>query len=133
MQNVSISLAVRITSNRASFVCTVNRKTDNTCRFRDYPPPGGESAFPVTIWQAALATSAATTFFEPVTIHGRTFADGGLGANNPVDEVEAEAQTIWKSGPLQSQLKCFISVGTGHPGTQPHGSPPRQAGGAVLR
>lgn len=35
------------------------------------------------IYQAALATSAATTFFDPVRIGDRTIANGGLGANNP--------------------------------------------------
>jgi predicted acylesterase/phospholipase RssA len=49
---------------------------------------------PATICQAARATSAATTFFEPASIGARRFADGALGANNPVDEVEDEASDI---------------------------------------
>ena len=47
---------------------------------------------PATICEAALATSAATSFFEPVHIGARKYVDGALGANNPVDEVEGEAQ-----------------------------------------
>ncbi|KAH0564775.1 hypothetical protein GP486_001832 [Trichoglossum hirsutum] len=35
------------------------------------------------ICQTALATSAATTFFDPVSIGDRSLADGGLGANGP--------------------------------------------------
>lgn len=35
-------------------------------------------------------TSAATTFFEPVSFGDRTFTDGGFGADDPVDTVEAE-------------------------------------------
>jgi len=72
--------------------------------------------------KAALATSAATTFFEPVDIEGRWFADGGLGANNPVDEVEKEASDIWcsETGNLKPLVKCFISIGTGHPGVKPY-------------
>ncbi|GFF73934.1 hypothetical protein IFM53868_01196 [Aspergillus udagawae] len=76
---------------------------------------------PATICQAGLATSAATTFFNPVSIDDRTFADGGLGANNPVDEVEGEASNIWVSDEkgLKELVKCFISIGTGNPGKKP--------------
>ena len=42
----------------------------------------------------ALATSAATGFFDPVSIGARRFVDGALGANNPVDEVEEDASNI---------------------------------------
>jgi hypothetical protein len=50
---------------------------------------------PATMYQTALATSPATTFFEPIRIGNRMFADGRLGANNLVDEVEGEAENIW--------------------------------------
>jgi predicted acylesterase/phospholipase RssA len=72
----------------------------------------------VTICEAALATSAATTLFDPVSIGDRSFADGGLGSNNPVDEVEGEASNIWcsETGDLKPLVKCFISIGTGNPG-----------------
>jgi hypothetical protein len=53
-----------------------------------------------------------------VSIGNRTFADGGLGANNPVDETEGEASNIWcsETGDLKPLVKCFISIGTGNPG-----------------
>jgi predicted acylesterase/phospholipase RssA len=75
-------------------------------------------SIPATICDAALATSAATGFFDPVSIGARRFVDGALGANNPVDEVEEEASNIWcsESRALQPLVKCFISIGTGHPG-----------------
>ncbi|RDW92542.1 hypothetical protein BP5796_01936 [Coleophoma crateriformis] len=100
-----------------TFVCTVDRDTKNITRLRSYSLPE-ERNIPATIWQAALATSAATTFFEPVTIGHRTFTDGGLGANNPVDEVEDEASNIWckETADLKPLVKCFISIGTGNPG-----------------
>jgi predicted acylesterase/phospholipase RssA len=71
-----------------------------------------------TIYEAALATSAATTYFEPVKIGTRKFVDGGLGTNNPVEEVEGEASNIFcpKTRELKPQVKCFISIGTGNPG-----------------
>jgi predicted acylesterase/phospholipase RssA len=76
-----------------------------------------EGNIPATICDAALATSAATTFFDSVFIGKREFVDGALGANNPVDEVEGEAANIWSSGSgdLKPLVKCFISIGTGNP------------------
>lgn len=74
-----------------------------------------------TISGAALATSAATTFFDPVTIGTRTYADGAFGANNPVEEVLAEAKDIWspKKDNVGELVKCFVSIGTGVPGMTP--------------
>lgn len=107
----------RCSADEISFVCTVDQNTKSIVRLRSYTLPD-ESKIPATICQAALATSAATTFFEPVRIGNRTFADGGLGANNPVDEVEGEAANIWcsESGDLKPLVKCFLSIGTGNPG-----------------
>lgn len=65
-----------------------------------------------------MATSAATGFFDSVTIGSRHFVDGALGANNPVDELEGEASDIWckETGDLKPLVKCIISIGTGNPG-----------------
>ena len=75
------------------------------------------------IWEAARATSAASSFFDPISIgkHGQEYVDAGLGCNNPVDEVWTEAQDIWSpdGDDLSMLVKCFISVGTGNPGTSP--------------
>ncbi|KAJ5569106.1 FabD/lysophospholipase-like protein [Penicillium hetheringtonii] len=103
-----------------TFVCTADRYTKDIVRLRSYNLPH-EPNIRATICQAALATSAATTFFEPVSIGDRSFADGGLGANNPVDEVEGEATNIWcpETGNLKPLVKCFISIGTGNPGKKP--------------
>ncbi|KAH8745706.1 kinase subdomain-containing protein, partial [Hyaloscypha sp. PMI_1271] len=102
-----------------TFVCTADRDTKNIVRLRSYSLPD-EPNIRATIFQAALATSAATTFFGPVTIGYRSFADGGLGSNNPVDEVEGEAANIWcsETGDLKPLVKCFISIGTGNPGNK---------------
>lgn len=85
-------------------------------RLRSYTlPDNSELEIPATICQAALATSAATTFFDPAACGALMFVDGGLGANNPVDEVEGEASNIWcpNTGDLKPLVKCFISIGTG--------------------
>lgn len=80
----------------------------------------GKTDIKATILDAALATSAATGFFAPVRIGARQFVDGGLGANNPVEQMEREASDIWcaDTADLMPQVKCFVSVGTGHPGTK---------------
>ena len=100
-----------------SFVCTTAKETTGVTRLRSYSLPD-ELDIPATICDAALATSAATGFFDPVSIGARRFVDGALGANNPVDEVEEEASNIWcsESRDLKLLVKCFLSIGTGHPG-----------------
>ncbi|KAK4867695.1 hypothetical protein LT330_001205 [Penicillium expansum] len=101
------------------FVCTTAKETTGVTRLRSYSSEGID--IPATICEAALATSAATGFFEPVSIGARLFVDGALGANNPVDEVEGEASDIWcpNTGELKPLVKCFISIGTGNPGKKP--------------
>lgn len=72
----------------------------------------------VTIWQAARATSAASTFFESIQVgpEGEKFLDGATGANNPVNVVWDEAHDIWKcTGPTEDDLQCLVSIGTGVP------------------
>jgi len=100
------------------FVCATAKETGSTTRLRSYTVPG-ELDVNATIVEAALATSAATTLFEPVTIGRREFVDGALGANNPVGEVESEAMNIWGQRNLGASVKCFVSVGTGVAGISP--------------
>lgn len=99
-----------------SFVCTTAKETAGITRLRSYALPD-EFDIDATICDAALATSAATGFFDPVSIGARRFVDGALGANNPVDEAEEEASNIWcsDSRDLKPLVKCFVSIGTGHP------------------
>lgn len=49
------------------------------------------------------------------------YADGALGANNPIIEVWNEAMNIWspESGELKPLIKCIVSIGTGDPGVTP--------------
>ena len=98
----------------------MDRDSKDIVRLRSYSLPE-ELSIPATICQAALATSATTTLFDPISIGDRTFADGTLGANNPVDEVEGEASNIWcsETGDLKHLVKCFVSIGTGNPGKKP--------------
>ncbi|KAI1806932.1 FabD/lysophospholipase-like protein [Daldinia bambusicola] len=102
------------------FVCTIAHENRAIVRLRSYNMPD-KLDIPATITDAALATSAATTFFDPVNIGARKFADGALGANSLVREVEGEASNIWcpNTGDLKPLVKCFVSVGTGNPGKKP--------------
>jgi len=101
-----------------SFVCTTAKDAARVTRLRSYSLRD-ELEIPATICDAALATLAATSFFSSVSIGPRCFVDSAPEANNPVEEVEDEASNIWCSeiGALKPLLKCFVSIGTGHPGT----------------
>ena len=48
------------------------------------------------IWEAARATSAASSFFDPIKIgqFGEEFVDGAVGANNPVAQLWNEAKIV---------------------------------------
>ncbi|KAL4723008.1 hypothetical protein ACLX1H_010249 [Fusarium chlamydosporum] len=99
------------------FVCATSKSSVTTHRFRSYETH--KTSIDATICQAARATSAATTFFDPVPIEDMYFVDGAFGANNPVEQVEDEATEIWcsETGNIKPLVKCFISIGTGNMGT----------------
>jgi len=85
----------------------------------------------ITIWEAARATSAASTFFEPIKVgaDGEEFIDGATGANNPIDQVVAEARDIWTpKTSLEPKLHCIVSIGTGVPEVNAFGTTLRQVG-----
>ncbi|KAH7371192.1 acyl transferase/acyl hydrolase/lysophospholipase [Pyrenochaeta sp. MPI-SDFR-AT-0127] len=94
-----------------------NNDKNHGCR-TSYALPG-EHGISATICEAARATCAVDSFFSPVSIEIRNFVDGPLSANNPVAEVEGEAANIWtpQTGDLRPLVKCFVSIGTGLPGT----------------
>ena len=111
------------------FVCALRKSNASLARLRSYTVDSiGDGDF--TIWQAARATSAATSFFDPISIgkgyQAREFVDGALGSNNPVDEVWNEAKEIWdgEGGGFEARLHCIVSIGTGNPGTVSVGDNP---------
>ncbi|KAF2266787.1 FabD/lysophospholipase-like protein [Lojkania enalia] len=65
----------------------------------------------IPIWQVARATTAAPTYFDPVAIQNNTFGDGGLGSNNPVQEIFWEVATM--HGNNGSVIDLIVSIGTG--------------------
>ena len=69
----------------------------------------------VTIWEAARATSAAPSFFDPIAIgpNHDQYVDGGLGANNPVQFAMLAAKEAWP----KSTIRCLVSIGAGYKAT----------------
>lgn len=47
------------------------------------------------IWEAARATSAASTFFDPITIGNIRYVDGALQDNNPIFKADEESRGTW--------------------------------------
>lgn len=92
----------------------------NIIRLRDYDFPGRpQDKLETTIVEAALATSAAATFFDRAQIGVRFFRDGGTGANNPIEQVWIEAGYIWNDDDdvqLNDIVGRVLSIGTGDPG-----------------
>jgi predicted acylesterase/phospholipase RssA len=104
-------------------VCATSKETSETVCLTSYRTPRGNSDLlnSVTIWEACRATSAASTFFDPIAV-GRfceEFVDGATGANNPVREVWDQAQLAWGAEPLEGKVKCLVSIGTGVPSLKP--------------
>ena len=108
------------TDGEPRFVCTNLQATNTVTRLRNYRTPSSGCTFHPTILEAALATSAAPTYFSDISIKGSKFVDGAIGANNPTAVVEEEASDLWceDTGNLQPLVKCFISIGTGHLGVR---------------
>lgn len=112
-----------------TFVCATSRFTSETVVLSNYYSRrrGNDLRNVAQIWEAGRATSAATTFFEPITIGGEGFVDGATGANNPIKEMWTEANDIWSDGStwrLEDHIKCLVSIGTGKLSFTPFGSWP---------
>jgi hypothetical protein len=66
------------------------------------------------IWQAARATTAASSFFKPQKLGSgptaQDYIDAAIGVNNPVEYLLKEAVDEFGSG---RRLGCVVSIGTG--------------------
>lgn len=92
-----------------SFVCTTMQNT-RALRLRSYSI-NTEEHISCTIIEAARATAAAPTFFDPVKISslGATLYDGALKNNNPIEELVREVEAEFKG----QSIGCITSIGTG--------------------
>jgi predicted acylesterase/phospholipase RssA len=104
-------------------VCATSKQTSETVCLTSYRSPRGSNDLlnTVKIWEACRATSAASSFFDGVAIgrYQEEFVDGATGANNPVWELWNQAQAMWGPEPLENNVKCLVSVGTGVPSLKP--------------
>jgi patatin-like phospholipase/acyl hydrolase len=77
------------------FVCAAQGANSDAVVIRSYPSGSGEwdDLYDVCrIWEAARATSAASTFFEPIEIGHQLYVDGALRYNNPIEKADQESR-----------------------------------------
>ncbi|KAK4239690.1 hypothetical protein C8A03DRAFT_13946 [Achaetomium macrosporum] len=90
---------------------------------RSFPREGGgDGVWDMTnfkIWEAARATTAASSFFKPQKLvsptEELTCIDAAIGVNNPVEYLLEEAVDEFGSG---RRLGCVVSIGTGTRGVR---------------
>ncbi|CAF1346265.1 unnamed protein product [Adineta steineri] len=100
------------------FVVTKRGRETLPCLLQNYEPHGdlnGECGW--KCFKAALATSAAPTYFEPVMHNSIDYTDGGVGFNNPIQLLVSEALQLLISDnhmtdPIKS-IAYIVSIGTG--------------------
>src|ERR1700761_3095290 len=68
-------------------------------------------AHSISIWEAARATTAAPSYFDPIEISNRKFGDGGFGTNNPVMEMFWEVTHMNGSDATKHGIKLILSIG----------------------
>lgn len=104
-------------------MCATSKETSETVCLTSYKSPRGNNDLlnTVKIWEACRATSAASSFFDPIAIgrYKEEFVDGATGANNPVAELWNQAQLLWGPEPLDGKIQCLVSIGTGIPSLRP--------------
>ncbi|KAI0436973.1 FabD/lysophospholipase-like protein [Xylaria telfairii] len=109
-------------ANCKVFVCATSKQTaDAVCLTSYQSPRGGQHLFDsARIWEVCRATSAATSFFDPIAIgpFEEEFVDGALGANNPVNMLWSQAQDIW-GDQLRTKLQYLVPIGAGVPALKP--------------
>lgn len=86
----------------------------------------------LTIWEACRATTAMSTFFDPILIGPSYthFIDGSLRANNPVGDMLHQA-TVQLGPPERDEPYCLVSIGIGELDYDPFSGEVAQAGADV--
>lgn len=123
-----------------SFVVALTGGSKSVIRFTNYPKPGEQTELynKAKIWEAARATSAVTTFFAPIDITTdgttRQFLDGGLGQNNPINDlwIEAASQFCPAGTALEPRIRVLLSLGTGRPRLSAFGDSIREIATSII-
>jgi hypothetical protein len=120
-------------------VCATSKGVTLPFLLRSYPPTRETTDLyhSVKIWEAGRATSAASTFFDPIAVGsvGQEFLDGGTGANNPVRQLWNEAADTFCNGSstrLLQNVRTLVSIGTGIPDLKDFGDDPLTIGKTLL-
>ena len=104
-------------------MCATSKQVNETVCLTSYRSPRGSSDLlnSVKIWEACRATSAASSFFDPIAVgrYKEEFVDGGTGANNLIWEMWNQAQAIWGPEAVDGKVKCLVLIGTGVPSLKP--------------
>ncbi|KAI5114757.1 hypothetical protein M0805_002263, partial [Coniferiporia weirii] len=79
--------------------------------------PSFEQRDDASIVTAALATSAAPTYFHPTPHGGHTYIDGGVGYNNPAELALKQLAALY--GPA-AHAHTLVSLGTGRCNSNPY-------------
>jgi predicted acylesterase/phospholipase RssA len=91
---------------------TQNKNTSpNPLLIRNYLNPNSKITsgnIDAKMWECARATTAAPTYFGPITLNGITLIDGGVIHNNPTELAYREALLLWPDRDF-----LIISLGTG--------------------
>ncbi len=94
------------------FVCASRGENNTPISLRSYVSERHDPLYEICkIWEALRATSAASTFFEPIKIgsSAQRFVDGSLaGRYNPIRQANIESSDIWPEAD-----RLIISIGTG--------------------
>ncbi|KAK0738831.1 hypothetical protein B0T18DRAFT_253543 [Schizothecium vesticola] len=95
------------------FVCTTRVETASATLLRSYRSLD-DDGLDCTIWEAARATSAAPTYFDPAEFGNPPgkYCDGGMRNNNPINHAFWETHAIWGR---DANIGCILSIGTGAP------------------
>jgi len=121
-----------------NFVCATSKSIHNfQVVFSSYYSSrrGSDRFNNTTIWQAARATSAASSFFDPIKFGNDEYIDGATISNNPISVVWSEAADVWRESPhwrLSDNVQCLVSVGTGVPSLRPFGDSLFEVGQTLL-
>ncbi|KAI9670732.1 MAG: hypothetical protein M1817_003842 [Caeruleum heppii] len=115
-------------------VCATRGENRATTHLSSYSASRSANDPSITIWEAARATSAASSYFDPIVIgkHQEQYLDGATGANNPVRELWTAAQDLWDDENLEEKIRCFVSIGTGQPSLDAFGVSVQDVGKTLL-
>jgi hypothetical protein len=129
--------SIQCTDSCDRFVCATSQKAVETTVLSSYfsKRRGSTLRNVAKVWEAARATAAATSFFDPIEIGGEHFVDGATPANNPINEMWSEAFDTFKDRNdwrLEDNILCLVSVGTGTPSIKPFGDGLAEIADALL-